>query len=224
MIGAAAENSSEWSGSDPEVPVVCVHGLWMTGLEMKLLRRRLQRVHGRSTVQFSYPTVRGGIDDNCRRFAEFIAALPASRVDIIGHSLGGVLTLQTLSRFATQKVRRIVCLGSPLVDSSAARNLGRWGWGRALLGRTIKEAVLEQPLRSVGSDHEVGVVSGSVGLGLGVFVGKLQKPHDGMVTVSETRLPGITAHRILPVNHFGLILSRAVADQANHFLRHGEFD
>jgi pimeloyl-ACP methyl ester carboxylesterase len=168
--------------------------------------------------------VRCGIEDNSRRLADFIEALPVDRVDLVGHSLGGVLALQTLKRFSATKVRRVVCLGSPLVDSSAARNLSRWSWGRALLGRTIKEAVLDQPLRLVGHDHPVGVIGGTVGLGLGIFVGRLQSPHDGMVTVEETQLPGITAHLILPVNHFGLIFSRAVAGQTGHFLRHGEFN
>jgi hypothetical protein len=43
------------------------------------------------------------------------------------------------------------------------------------------------------------------------------------VTMDETLLPGITAHRMLPVNHFGLIFSRAVADQTDCFLRDGQF-
>jgi len=195
----------------------------MTGQAMTVFRRNLQRDHGLSTLQFSYPTVRRGIDDNSQKLADFIDATPSDRVDLVGHSLGGVLALQTLARFATVKVRRVVCLGSPVVDSSAARNLGRWRWGRMLLGRTMKEAVLDHPLRSAGQNRQVGVIGGTVGLGLGVFVGKLQRPHDGMVTVKETRLPGITAHLILPVNHFGLVFSRAVADQTGHFLRYGEF-
>jgi pimeloyl-ACP methyl ester carboxylesterase len=196
----------------------------MNGMEMIVFRKNLQRDHGLSTSQFSYPTVRRGIDDNSQKLSDFIDATPADRVDIVGHSLGGVLALQTLARFATVKVRRVVCLGSPLVDSSAARNLGRWRWGRTMLGRTMKEAVLDHPLRSVGQDRQVGVIGGTVGLGLGVFVGKLPRPHDGMVTIEETRLPGITAHLILPVNHFGLIFSRTVADQTGHFLRYGEFN
>ena len=192
-------------------------------MEMTFFRRNLRRLHSRTTLQFSYPTVRGGIDDNCRRLAEFIATVPADNVDIVGHSLGGVLALQTLTRFATTKVRRIVCLGSPLVGSSAARTLGRWSGGRKLLGRTVKEAVLDQPLHAVSGNCQVGVIGGTVGLGLGMFVGKLQKPHDGMVTIKETQLPGITAHLVLPVNHFGLIFSRAVVDQTDYFLRHGLF-
>jgi pimeloyl-ACP methyl ester carboxylesterase len=217
------ESGPGLAASQPDSPVVCIHGLWMTGVEMTLLRSTLSRLSGRSTLQFSYPTVRCGIEDNCRKLADFIAAVSADSVDLVGHSLGGVLALQTLQRYPTPKVRRIVCLGSPLVDSSAARNLGRWGWGRAMLGRTIKEAVLEQPLRTVVDGHDVGVIAGTVGLGLGLFVGNLQKPHDGMVTLEETRLPGITDHLVTRVNHFGLVLSRTVAERTNDFLRDGAF-
>ncbi len=224
MTSEQGEKFSRKSGSDPDLPVICIHGLWMNGMEMTVFRRNLQRLHGLSTLRFSYSAVRCGIDDNSQKLAEFIEAVPVDSVDLVGHSLGGVLALQALKRFTTNKVRRVVCLGSPLVDSSAARNLSRWGWGRSLLGRTIKEAVLDQPLHSASPNHEVGVIGGTVGLGLGVLVGMLPTPHDGMVTIEETQLPGIAAHLILPVNHFGLIFSRAVAAQTSHFLHYGAFN
>ena len=192
-------------------------------MEMTVLRRRLQRLHGFSTLQFSYPTVRPGIGENARRLSGFIDSVPAERVDLVGHSLGGVLALQMLQRFPTGKVGRVVCLGSPLTGSNAARNFGRWEWSRKMLGRTIREAVLESPLEISDANHAVGVIAGNVGLGLGLIVGNLERPHDGMVTVPETRLPGITEHRVLAVNHIGLVFSRQVAAQTSHFLRNGAF-
>jgi pimeloyl-ACP methyl ester carboxylesterase len=193
-------------------------------MEMALLRRRLSKRHGFRTVQFSYQSVTEDVAENSRRLSNFIAQLRADVVHLVGHSLGGVLAMHTLKRFPTDQVGRVVCLGSPLVDSSAARNLGRWGWGRAILGRTLREAVLEMPLRSSDPVHEVGVIGGTVGLGLGLFFGPLDRPHDGVVTQQETELAGLTAHLMLPVNHIGLMLSRRVAGQVAGFLRHGRFD
>ena len=208
--------------SDP-ISVVCIHGLWMNGMEMALLRRSLRRKHNFRTSQFSYQAVTEGMAENTRRLSNFIDKLPVDTVHVVGHSLGGVLVLQMLKRFPTVKVGRVVCLGSPLVDSSAARHLSRGAWGRKIIGKTLREAVLETPLNAADPHHEVGVIGGTVSLGLGLLVGRLREPHDGIVMETETRLPGLTDHVMLPVNHFGLIISRRVADETAAFLRHGRF-
>jgi hypothetical protein len=93
-----------------------------------------------------------------------------------------------------------------------------------MLGRTLPEAVFERPLESWHGVQDVGVVAGSVGAGLGMIVTpRLRRPHDGVVEVAETCLPGITDHLELRVNHTGLLLSKLAADQTAHFLRHGRF-
>ena len=151
--------------SDHDMAVVCIHGLWMSGMEMGLMRRRLRKNLGVRAVQFSYHSVTGSVAENVRRLSRFIDRLHEDSVNLVGHSLGGVLALQMLKRFPTEKVARVVCLGSPLVDSSAARQLSRQSWGRSIIGRTLSEAVLEQPLRHCDPDHDVGMISGRLALG-----------------------------------------------------------
>jgi pimeloyl-ACP methyl ester carboxylesterase len=208
---------------DSDLFVICVHGLWMRGMEMGLFRHRLRKNYGFTTTQYSYHSITEGLVENSRRLRQFVDQAPAETVHLVAHSLGGVLALQMLQQFPTDKVGRVVCLGSPLVDSSAARNLARSRHGRAMLGRTIREAVLEEPLESFDDHHEVGVIAGTFGLGLGSLVGRLEKPHDGVVTVRETQLPGITEHLTMAVNHFGLVVFREVVEQTSHFLLHGAF-
>jgi hypothetical protein len=45
-----------------------------------------------------------------------------------------------------------------------------------------------------------------------------------VVTVEETRVPGMTDHIVLPVGHTEMLVSRAVAQQVCAFLAHGKFD
>ncbi len=196
----------------------------MNGLEMGVLRSRLVSRCEYPALTFSYRSVSRALPENARRLRRRIDEIDADTVHLVGHSLGGVLVLQMLNLFPTERVGRIVCLGSPLVDSRAARHLMHWGLGRRILGRTLRDGVFRQPLISVDGDREIGVIAGSVGLGLGAIVGKLESPHDGVVTVRETRLPGITDHLVLSVNHFGLVFSGKVADQTAHFLRFGGFE
>ena len=202
--------------------VILVHGLWMTGYEMSLLTRRLAAA-GYRVVQFRYRMVSRPLDFNLERLAEFIETHTHDRCHIIGHSLGGVLALQVLQEFPDLPVDKVVCLGSPLVDTRAGRRFMRFATGRAMLGRTLPEAIFEKPLGRWAGPQKVGVIAGTLALGLGRFVGSLPRPNDGMVGVSETCLPGIDDHLEIRLGHTGLILSDVVAEQSMHFLRHSQF-
>lgn len=207
----------------PADPVVLLHGLWMTGLEGGLLRSRLRDDYGFAPESYSYPTVQLGLDDNMRRLHEFIAAVPGERLHLVGHSLGGVLALHTLLRYPDPRPGRVVCLGSPLRGSAAARALAALPFGIGMLGATMRDAVLDGGLRHYDGAQEVGVIAGTLGLGLGAILENLQLPHDGTVAVEETRLPGITDHLEVAVTHMGLLSSAVVASQTAYFLRHGNF-
>ena len=47
--------------------------------------------------------------------------------------------------------------------------------------------------------------------------------NDGVVTIEETRIPGLADHIVLPVSHSGMLFSGDVADQTANFLRQGKF-
>ena len=113
------------------------------------------------------------LDYNRRRLR--IAILCAARsgphapVHLVGHSLGGVLALHTLKRFPELPVDKVVCLGSPLVDTSAGRVLHDYAAGRALLGKTLPQAIFREPLREWNGPQPVGVIAGTRGFGLGAI-------------------------------------------------------
>ena len=201
--------------------VVLVHGLWMSGWVMTALRRWLGR-HGYHVVLFSYAAVRSDLATNAATLHRFLARVPGERVHLVGHSLGGLVILTLLQRHPPARPGRVVLLGSPVAGCVAAAALARWSWGRALLGRSL-------PQWSPGSasaalaNREVGMIAGNLGRGLGGLVTRLPGPHDGAVTVEETRIQGLADHLVLPVGHSGMLVSRAVAAGVAHFLRHGRF-
>lgn len=203
--------------------VISIHGLWMPGLEMSLLRRRLDEDHGFSARQFSYSSVSGGLDENIEALRRFIDDSVPEQAHIVAHSLGGVMALHTLKRYPDVPIDRVVCLGSPLVDSAPARFLQRYDWGRIIVGRTLAEGVLDDPLEEWAGPQSVGVIAGTVSAGIGMLVTQLDEPNDGVVSSQETRLPGITDHLEMSVNHVGLVLSSHVTEQIAHFLRDGCF-
>jgi pimeloyl-ACP methyl ester carboxylesterase len=203
--------------------VVLVHGLWMTGVESGLIRHRLQSDYEFEPRQFSYRTIRDGLDDNVALLRDFIRETPGDVVHVVGHSLGGVLALYTQMQFPESRPGRIVCLGSPLCGSLAARAVAGLPFGLDILGRTIRDAVLSGGLPAYRGARPVGVIAGTLGFGLGLVIEDLPEPNDGAVAMVETRLPGITDHIGIRVSHTGLLISRAVAEQTAWFLRHGRF-
>lgn len=207
----------------PADNVVVVHGLWMTGMETGLLRSRLREDYGFDPRQYSYRTVQAGLDANVRQLHEYLAAVPGDTLHVVGHSLGGLLALHTLLRYPDPRPGRVVCLGSPLRGSVAARALAGLPFGQEILGQTMREAVLDGGLDEYRGAREVGVIAGTMGLGLGVVIENLPIPNDGTVAVEETRLPGIRDHLEIEVSHTGLLVSPLVASQTAFFLRHGQF-
>jgi len=202
--------------------VVMVHGLWMKGLEMTWLRSRL-RDHGYSVRQFHYHTVSQTLADKCRSLRQFVLREPGP-VALIGHSLGGVVSLHTLRMFPDLPVEKIVCLGSPLVDTAAGRSLHSVKPGRAVLGRILPEAIFDNPLQRWEGDTPVGVIAGTRSFGPGQLIAKLSKPNDGTVSVAETQLPGVADHLQLPHSHMTMLFAPVVVAQCDAFLRTGRFE
>jgi len=206
--------------------VILLHGLWMTGLELGIMQRRLQEL-GYRVVRFRYHMVNYSLEHNMRRLRRFVIkhTRDGARLQLVGHSLGGVLALQTLRRYPSLQVDKVVCLGSPLVDTRAGRFVERLGdAARAVLGKTLPEAVFREPLVRWEGSQPVGVIAGTKGVGLGRLVVKLPQPHDGMVALIETRLPGITDSCEVNSGHTGLVLSSTVVHQVHSFLQHGRFE
>ncbi len=202
--------------------VVLVHGLFRNGWEMIPLRLRLAAA-GYTTFQFTYSTVRLGPEQNARALQEFIDRIEAKTLHFVGHSLGGLVIRYLFHAFPEQRSGRVVTLGTPHQGSSAAVSLANTVPGRLLLGESFEHGLSGQ-VPAWTNTHELGVIAGSSGIGMGVVVTQLSRPHDGTVAVVETYLPNAKDHIILPVSHFGMVLSEEVARQTRYFLRSGKFD
>ena len=194
---------------------------------MYLVKRRLEREYGMRVSIFSYPSVRGSLDENAAALAAFVHEQGADSVNIVGHSLGGVLALRTLLNDSDSLPGRVVCLGSPLCGSRTAEYLGELEWAEDILGKSVPDAMIHQTANDWASEiavsRDIGVIAGTVPLGFGRLVASFDEDNDGTVGVSETRLDGIKDHLTLPVSHKGMLVSADVADQAAAFIKRGKF-
>ncbi len=194
---------------------------------MYLIKRRLEREYGLRVLLFSYPSVRGTLDENATALSKFIHQQGLDGVHILGHSLGGVLALRSLANDPHALPGRVVCIGSPLTGSRAARILNEFQWAQDIMGKSLSDGVVHRSANdwatSVAQRREIGVIAGDVPLGFGRFVADFREDNDGTVAVSETRLDGVKDHLIMSVSHKGMLVSAAVVDQAAAFFKRGEF-
>jgi pimeloyl-ACP methyl ester carboxylesterase len=200
--------------------LILVHGLWMNRCIMWPLAWRLRRAGFRVRF-FTYFSTFTAHERHAERLAAMLRATPGP-VQLIGHSLGGVIILLALAQIETN-VRSVLFLGSPLAGSEAGRQFMRGAFGRFCVGASgslwQKFPVLQLPRGMCA-----GVIAGTRRFGLGRFFARLQGPNDGVVRVDETRLMGLDDHLVLPVSHTGMLLSSRAAHQAEHFLREGKFE
>lgn len=198
--------------------VLLLHGIWNAKAWLGPLARRL-RAEGLEVEVFGYPSVLGGPEVAIPRL---IARLRDSEpVALLGHSLGGLVALEALQREPDLPVTRIVCLGSPLRGSGAARTLAAHAWTSPALGRSAP--LLQRGFECWEGQPQVGVVAGNLPRGLGRFFARFEGESDGTVALEETRLPGLADHCVVAASHSGLVFSAAAARQAAHFLCHGRF-
>jgi pimeloyl-ACP methyl ester carboxylesterase len=169
--------------------------------------------------------VHGSIDGAVQRLRRFVEGVDADRIHFVGHSLGGLVLCRYFEAYPCDRPGRVVMLGPPLAGSRSARAVARHALTRRIVGPLVHaELVGECRPRCWQCAAELGVIAGTTPLGLGRFFARFDEDCDGTVAVSETKLPGQTAHLTLPVSHMGMLASALVARQVGRFLETGRFD
>jgi hypothetical protein len=210
--------------SNPPATIVLVHGLWMSGFQLRILQHRLESGGDFRVVSYSYPTLSGGMSDHARGLVELARKQRVGELHFVGHSLGGLVILRALELTDDLPQGRAVLLGTPSQGSRAAQGVARVvPFGKTILGAAVNAECVECSPRQYRGHRDVGVIAGSMGLGLGRLFANLESEHDGTVLVEETHLPGAKDHIVLSISHTGMLFSTEVAEQASRFLRSGAF-
>ena len=200
-------------------PVILLHGLMMRSPALWLLAKRLRK-RGFEPLLFGYAALWKSPGKAMERLALRLYPFERQKVHVVAHSLGGLIALETMNRYQGLPPGRVVCLGSPLAGSAAARGLAdrHLGFLYGKSGILLRGGLAQLPLK-----REIGVIAGSHSIGLGRYIGPFDGPNDGTVAVWETRLPGLSDHLVVPVSHSAMVLSNLVANLTANFLEVGVF-
>jgi pimeloyl-ACP methyl ester carboxylesterase len=191
-------------------PVLIIHGYLATRGSLHLLERHLT---DRGLIVMSYPLGPlnvGDIRDSAgliaRKVESIVAQTGIARVDIVGHSMGGLVGLDYLKRLGGRhRVRRLIMLGTPTQGTwSALLGLVTAPLGLASLqllpGSPFLRELADRPLPPGAQVVSIGAI------------------RDWLAPLSSTALDGVR-HIALPTGHSGLLVDAEVAEVVVEILR-----
>ena len=216
--------------------VILIHGLHQTAWIMRPLAKRLQAA-GFDTHQYGYRSMRDGIQTNSARLNTWLEEHhhPDQPIDLVGHSLGGLIIRNFVVQYPKWQIGNCVTLGTPHKGSVCADYI--WRLTPAVMGRSYVDA-LDGTVAPLPAHITLGVIAGNRPYGLGqLFLQyhnrKLRKVnsapstewliHDGTVYVKETNIEAAADHIVMPVSHTGMLVDKAVAKQIEYFLTNAQF-
>lgn len=211
--------------------VVFRHGILINRFFLEPLARHLRR-RGFEVRNRSYGTTRKRIEEHAADLFEELRALADElgrfgepcEIDVVTHSMGGLVLRYALTHFPVPPVRRGVLIVPPNRGSKTARGLRHLALYRWLAGASGLQ-LAEDPAEIFAScgrprDTELGIIAGSGGRR--VLPGELPEPHDGVVSVAEARLDGFPLKE-LPYGHTPILFRKDLHEEVVHFLEHGAF-
>jgi pimeloyl-ACP methyl ester carboxylesterase len=212
-IAPTTSTPSEVPRPDPtRPPVLLLHGYMATRGSLHLLERRLSE---RGYLVLTYrigplPLNLGGIREAAGVIARKVEALidqtPVRAVNVVGHSMGGLVGLYYVKQLGGRdRVRKLVLLGSPVSGTwSAVLGLITAPLGRASM-QLLPSSPLLRELREGPLPAKVKVVT-------------VAGERDFFAPDHAARLPGVP-HITLPTTHSGLLVDPQVAETIDALLR-----
>ena len=180
------------------------------------MRRALKPV-GAPVYLFGYASLRQTLEESAQSLHSYLNKLDVQKIDVIAHSMGGLLLLHYLSLGHDARVAKVVLMGTPLQGSAIARTSAQFALFKPLLGKNREH--LQRGVAQWSAPAETIMIAGTRSIGVGrIFPKALIGPNDGTVAVAETRHSKLLAHYQIAESHASMLYSRAAVRIICEFL------
>jgi len=208
--------------------VVLLHGLGRVSNSMSELETKLAPA-GYGVANILYPSRSQPIDvlaiDAIGRGLAQCRGESTGKIHFITHSLGGILLRHYLTDNTIDELGRVVMLGPPNQGSEIVDGLLPVP-GFGFIGGPAGVALGTGEGSIIGSlgpiEFDLGIIAGSRNINPLEFL-FIAGPSDSIVSIESTKVPGMNAHKILPVTHTFMMRNNEVIEQAIHYLKTGSF-
>jgi pimeloyl-ACP methyl ester carboxylesterase len=210
--GNRIRRGASFDGVSPSAPpVLIIHGFLGTRGSMYMLERRLVD-DGFVVVSFNLGTlnvrdIRRSAFLIHRKIERILAQTPSQKIDIIGHSMGGLIGLYYIKKLGGHaRVRKLIMMGTPVRGTWTALA------GVLTLGFFSTSSWQLLPRSRFLDELAQGQIPP------GVDVTTIAAARDWAVPLATTRLPGVNAVTV-PLGHSSLVVSEEVYRRVVNTLR-----
>jgi len=217
------------SADETQHGVVLLHGISRTALSFRKMQLALERA-GFTTVNLDYASRSKALEALAEDIHPAIQHF-ADRIDgpvhFVCHSMGGLLARVYIARYRPKRLGRVVMLGTPNSGSEIADRLKNIGIYRAFFGPagqqlgTKRDAAIEALFPPI--DYPVGIIAGNRSIDP-IASRLLPRPHDGRVSIANTKLEGMADHVVVAASHPWLVRNCEAIAQTIAFLADGKFN
>ncbi len=204
--------------------VLLLHGIAMAPHRMLTLAAYL-RWQGYDVLNIGYPSRKMGVTQCADYVAERIKDHAPAHA--IVHSMGELVLLDMLMRDLPLTLRRAVFMGTPFGGSEVADILAPYRLYQFYFGPAGQELTTRHRRTLIEGyrplAREIGVISGTRAWEHPWFMNVMKPhgPHDSLVSVASTHIPGMVDQVTLNMPH-GMLIEFG-GPQALHFLKTGRF-
>lgn len=203
--------------------VILIHGIGRSSKSFTAMTARLEEA-GYHVFRFEYPSTRVGIPVAAEQLHQVISNLDGiDQIDIVVHSMGGLVVRSYLAAHQDPRLHRLVMLGVPNLGACMADRLRRNVIFRAVYGPAGQQLCSDEDGFIAGlpvPEFEFAVISGGRGNGDG-WNPLIPGDDDGTVSVDCTRLPGASDSMRVPHLHTFLMAREDVIEATLRFLETG---